>query len=204
MERAEARRLQPHYIRSFFLEAFRLLGGTIREREPGRYEITHVPAAIRNRDRLIGVGEPGPAALRARHLREGADRRRRASRWRAFVCPGHPLLDATVDLVLERYRDLLKRARCSSPTPTTSEEPRALVYLEHAIQDARELDDGQRQVVSRRLQFVELDRRTGEPRIAGYAPYLDYRPLDRRRARPRRAAARRAEWLDERPRESRR
>ena len=36
MERAEARRLQPHFIASFFLEAFQLLGGTIREREPER------------------------------------------------------------------------------------------------------------------------------------------------------------------------
>jgi hypothetical protein len=51
MERAEARRLQPHFIASFFMEAFRLLGGTLREREPRRYEITHVPAAVRNRDR---------------------------------------------------------------------------------------------------------------------------------------------------------
>ena len=57
MERAEARRLQPHFISSFFREAFRLLGGTMHEREPKRYEITHVPAAIRNRDRLIGMGE---------------------------------------------------------------------------------------------------------------------------------------------------
>jgi hypothetical protein len=24
----------------------------------------------------------------------------------AFVCPGHPLLDATIDLVIERHRDL--------------------------------------------------------------------------------------------------
>jgi len=54
MERAEARKLQPHFIASFFLEAFQRLGGTIREREPKRYEITHVPAAIRNRDRQIG------------------------------------------------------------------------------------------------------------------------------------------------------
>jgi hypothetical protein len=51
MERGEARRLQPHFIAGFFLEAFRLLGGTIHEREPKRYEITHVPAVIRNRDR---------------------------------------------------------------------------------------------------------------------------------------------------------
>ena len=58
MERAEARRLQPHYIESFFLEAFRRLGGSARQREPRRYEVTHVPALIRHRDRLIGTGEP--------------------------------------------------------------------------------------------------------------------------------------------------
>ena len=45
MERAEARRLQPHFIAAFFLEAFKGLGGTIHEREPKRYEIKHVPAA---------------------------------------------------------------------------------------------------------------------------------------------------------------
>src|SRR5690606_2557458 len=47
MERAEARRLQPHYIESFFLEAFRQLGGSVRQREPRRYEVRHVPAVIR-------------------------------------------------------------------------------------------------------------------------------------------------------------
>ncbi|WP_375513130.1 hypothetical protein [uncultured Nostoc sp.] len=27
----------------------------------------------------------------------------------AFICSGHSLLDATIDLTLERHRDLLKR-----------------------------------------------------------------------------------------------
>ena len=44
MERAEARRLQPHFISAFFLEAFKLLGGSVRERESKRFELTHVPA----------------------------------------------------------------------------------------------------------------------------------------------------------------
>src|SRR5205814_5686485 len=57
MERADARRLQPHYIESFVVEAFRQLGGAIREREAKRHEITHLPAPIRNRDRQIGVGD---------------------------------------------------------------------------------------------------------------------------------------------------
>ena len=50
MERAQARRLQPHYIEEFFTEAFKRLGGTLRQRESRRYEITHVPAPIRHRD----------------------------------------------------------------------------------------------------------------------------------------------------------
>src|SRR5207247_5800056 len=58
MERADARRLQPHYIESFFIEAFQRLGGAVRQREPRRYELTHVPAPIRNRDRCIGNADP--------------------------------------------------------------------------------------------------------------------------------------------------
>jgi hypothetical protein len=58
MERAEARRLQPHCIELFFLEAFKHLGGTAHQREARRYELTHVPASARNRHRMIGTGEP--------------------------------------------------------------------------------------------------------------------------------------------------
>ena len=30
----------------------------MREREPGRYEITHAPASVRARDRQTGIGPP--------------------------------------------------------------------------------------------------------------------------------------------------
>ena len=108
MERAEARRLQPHYIESFFLEAFQRLGGTTKQREPRRYEVTHVPAPVRNRDRLIGIGEP----VLPRYERIAFEKSLVAPQGQplaAFVCPGHPLLDATIDLTLERHRDLLRR-----------------------------------------------------------------------------------------------
>jgi SNF2 family DNA or RNA helicase len=58
MERAQARRLQPHFISAFFREAFALLSGRISEREKGRYEITRVPGVLKERDRLIGRGDP--------------------------------------------------------------------------------------------------------------------------------------------------
>src|SRR6266566_2364245 len=175
MERAEARRLQPHFIADFFLAAFKLLGGSVRVREAGRYEITHVPAVIRSRDRQIGTGE----AVLPRYERITFEKALIAVPGKplaAFVCPGHPLLDATIDLVLERYRDLLKRGAVLVDPTDPGEEPRSLVYLEHAIQDARTDRSGNRRVVSRQMQFVELDA-AGTAHMAGYAPYLDYRPL---------------------------
>jgi SNF2 family DNA or RNA helicase len=91
MERADAKRLQPHYIESFFLEAFQILGGVARQRETRRYEVTHVPATIRNCDRLIGTGEAAEcswtAAASARFLQEGMTSRRRAPNLKLPVLP---------------------------------------------------------------------------------------------------------------------
>ena len=58
MERMEAHKLQPHFIEAFFVEAFQSVGGKIRRREKGRYEITSVPYAVRNRVTQISYGEP--------------------------------------------------------------------------------------------------------------------------------------------------
>ncbi|RJP72902.1 MAG: DUF3883 domain-containing protein [Candidatus Abyssobacteria bacterium SURF_17] len=175
MERAEARRLQPHFIASFFIEAFRLLGGTIREREPRRYEITHVPAAIRNRDRQIGTGQP----VLTRYERVTFHKELISVPGKplaSFVCPGHPLLDSTIDIILERYRDLLRRgALLVDPDEASGEDLRVLFYIEHSIQDGRADRQGNRRIVSRQLQFVEMYP-DGHTRMAGYAPYLDYRP----------------------------
>jgi superfamily II DNA or RNA helicase len=174
MERADARRLQPHFIAAFFIEAFKLLGGSIHEREPKRYEITHVPAVIRNRDRQIGRGQ----AVLQRYERITFEKSLISVPGRpmaAFICPGHPLLDATLDLVIERYRDLLKRGAVLIDDTDEGDQPRVLLYLEHAIQDARTDRAGNRRIVSKRLQFVEVDQ-AGNAATAGPAPYLDYRP----------------------------
>ncbi len=175
MERAEARRLQPHYIESFFIEAFTRLGGSIKQREPRRYEITRVPAIIRQRDRLIGIGEP----VLTRYERVVFEKSLIAPQGQppaAFVCPGHPLLDATLDLILERNRDLLRRGTVLVDESDEGESPRVLFYLEHAIQNASLTRSGERRNVSRQMLYVEMDA-NGGIRHLHYAPYLDYRPL---------------------------
>jgi len=175
MERAEARRLQPHYVESFFLESFRRLGGSVSQREPRRYEVTHVPPVVRNRDRLIGAGE----AVLSRYERITFEKPLIAPPGQplaAFVCPGHSLLDATIDLTLERHRDLLRQGTVLVDESDPGEKPRVLLYLEHAIQDASTTRTGAPGVISRRMLYVEIDNE-GNARHLHYAPYLDYRPL---------------------------
>ena len=175
MERADARRLQPHYIESFFHEAFKRLGGAAKQRETRRYEVTHVPAPVRNRDRLIGIGKP----VLPRYERIAFEKSLVAPQGQplaAFVCPGHPLLDSVIDLTLERNRDLLKRGTALVDERDPGTAPRVVFYLEHTIQDAGLTRAGERRVVSKRMLYVEMDA-AGTARHIHYAPYLDYRPL---------------------------
>jgi hypothetical protein len=94
----------------------------------------------------------------------------------AFVCPGHPLLDATIDLTIERDRDLLRRGTVLVDERDPGEVPRVLFYLEHTIQDASTTRSGERRAISRQMLYVEVDA-AGNTRHLHYAPYLDYRPL---------------------------
>src|SRR6185437_12242486 len=80
------------------------------------------------------------------------------------------------DLIIERHRDLLKRGAILVDDADEGDQPRSLLYLEHAIQDARIDRAGNRRVVSKRMQFVEVGP-NGEAKNAGPAPYLDYRPM---------------------------
>ena len=175
MERAQARRLQPHFIESFFLEAFRNLGGSARQREPRRYQVSMVPAAVRRRAREIGTSEP----VHTRYERVAFEKSLVAPKGKpaaAFLCPGHPLLDAVLDLTLERNRSLLKRGAALVDDSDHGLEPRVLLYLEHAIQDARPASKGAGRTISRQMIYLDF----GKDGVRGhvqYAPYLDFRPL---------------------------
>ncbi len=175
MERAESRRLQPYYIESFFLESFRHLGGSAREREKRRYQVTRVPAVVKNRDRLIGIRAPiSPRYERITFEKDliNQDGKPPAT----FVSPGHPLLDSSLDLILERHRDLLRRGTILVDESDFSTQPRVMFYLEHAIQDAQSITDQKHRDISRRMLYVEIDSE-GKKSHLHYAPYLDYRPL---------------------------
>ena len=173
MERIEAHKLQPHFIEAFFVEAFRSVGGQIRPRESGRYEILSVPFAVRNRDMQIGFGEP----VLQRYERVCFDKsvcNLTGQPTADLICPGHPLLEATIDLIRERNADVLKRGAIFVDESDDSDQARLLFYIEDCIQDGVVLQDGTKRVISKQVHFVELFA-DGTARHAGYAPYLDYR-----------------------------
>jgi superfamily II DNA or RNA helicase len=174
MERAQARRLQPHFIGGFFREAFEQLGGRIALREEGRFEVTRVPSILKERDRMIGRGDP----ILDRYARITFDKARVPGQPQAqLVTPGHPLLDSVVDLVLERFEPLLSRGALLVDDNDVGEEPHLLVYFEHAIRDGRPSRTAEPRVISQRLQFVKLGR-DGSETDAGAAPYLELRPAN--------------------------
>lgn len=173
MERAEAHKLQPHFIEAFFLAAFKSVGGKIHRREQGRYEITSVPFAVRSRDMQIGFGE----SVLSRYERicfEKENCNVPGLIPAALVCPGHPLLEATIDLIRERNADVLKRGAIFVDESDYGTAPRLLFYLEDAIQDGVVLPNGSKRVISKHVHFVEM-REDGSARNVGFAPYLDYR-----------------------------
>ncbi len=174
MERNAAKRLQPHFIQAFFLEAFERLGGTVREREAKRFEIRHVPAVIRARDRQIGTRDVVLTRYERITFEKGLIHVPGLP-MAEFICPGHPLLNAVIDLLLERDRHLVRQGAVLIDPNDPTEEPRTLFYLEHGIRDARTDRSGNWRTISRRLQFTEIGS-DGATVNAGYAPYLDYRP----------------------------
>ena len=173
-ERAQARRLQPHFVAAFFKAAFEHLGGTLHSREPRRYEITHVPASIRGRGGIAGFGHILRRYERITFHKEAINIPGKPTA--EFVCPGHPLMDAVIDLTLERHRTLLRQGAILVDPNDPGNEVRPLFYLEHTIQDGRSDASGARRALSRQMQFVELTA-TGDARSAGPAPFLDYEAL---------------------------
>jgi len=177
MERAEARRLQPYFVRSFFLKAFDLLGGSAHKREAERYEITHVPAAIRERDRrLTGRNrrEQEPVLKRYDRIaftKDAVQPLDRPGAARAVLMhPGHPLMLAVTDTLLEANANLLRRGAVLVDPADDADRPWLLFLLLH------EVKSGDGTSLSRRMQFVRVEP-DGTALFAGWAPHLDLEPL---------------------------
>ena len=194
MEKAEARRLQPYFVRSFFMKGFESLGGSIYPRETDRFEITHVPAELRERDRLItGRNRRDLAPVLRRYERvcftKAAVRPtdRPGLAFASMIHPGHPLMLALSDVLLKQHANLLRQGTILVDPSDDGDQPSLLFLLTH------EVKSGDGQVISKRLQFVRV-LPDGSATFAGWAPHLDLEPLAVA-DRPLLAATLAAPWL---------
>lgn len=172
MERAEAQRLQPHHIQSFFVEAFQHLGGRLKRREEGRWEVTHVPVRIRERDRQIGTGAPVQKQYERICFDKSLINQQPVA---AFICPGHPLLEAVISLIREQYEPIMRQGAILVDDTDPGDALSAVFLLEHTVQDGRTTSAGKPHVISKRLQFAAINK-AGQAVNAGIAPHLNLRP----------------------------
>jgi len=177
MEKAEARRLQPYFVRSFFMKGFELLGGSSYPRESGRFEITHVPAVLRERDRVItgrNRRDLAPVLKRYERVCFTKEAMRPVERTglapAVMIHPGHPLMLAVSDVLLEQHANLLRQGAVLVDPADDGEQPSLLFLLTH------EIKSGDGMVISKRLQFVRV-LPDGSAGFAGWAPHLDLEPL---------------------------
>lgn len=177
MEKAEARRLQPYFVRSFFTEAFEQVGGSMHPREAGRFEVTHVPGSLRDRDRRItGRNRRDQSPVLRRYERvcftkeavQPLDKPGVAPA--VMLHPGHPLMLSVSDLILEQNANLLRQGAVLVDPADEGTEPWLLFMLTH------EVKTGDGTVISKRLQFVRVTP-DGKATFAGWAPHLDLEPI---------------------------
>ena len=175
MERARARKVQPSFVRRFFLDAFDRLGGRTARREGGRYEVTRVPGALRDWDAAAARGR-----LLSGYERVCFDRERISEPGKPaadLISPGHPLLEAVIGALLHRHGLLLEQGAVLIDPEDWGDSPRVLVLMEHEITDGTAGPDGRRRVVSKRFEYVEITE-GGEVSDAGHHPYVDYKIPD--------------------------
>ena len=182
-QRAAEERLVPAYIRAFFGQAMESLApGRLERRDDGFWRFPYVPAALREVPEPLRRRYGPPAESYAAITFDKADlethRHPSASSGRSltFVGPGHPLFEAVVHHVLDRFGpDLARGAVLRDPAG----EVEGLLWL--LVGNA---EDGLGRVAGRRLfaLFQPLDG--GELVQVSPARLLDFEPVPNAPAGP--------------------
>jgi SNF2 family DNA or RNA helicase len=169
MEKAEAKKLQPFFLRRFLVEALKEHGGKLSEREPGRYEVKHVPAIVRQHNKVHGNRRP----VLERYERITFEREKvRTPLNKPFadlVHPAHPLMASLIDLLLKEKGPTLHSGTVLIDPIDPGTTPRLMFLIDHIIREGTAMT----RAASRQMHFVEIGP-DGAVRDAGTAPYLNY------------------------------
>jgi hypothetical protein len=144
-----------------------------------------------DRNQQSGIGLP----VQPRYERICFEKEHVADSPRAeLVSPGHPLLEACISLVMERVGAVLGQGAVLVDERDLGREPRLLFCLEHGLQDGRKTRSGQQQLISNRLQFLEISRGGDVNPAPARPPTWTTAPCGRRSSPWWRRCCRRAGW----------
>ena len=167
MEKARERRLQPGYIAAFFIPAFERLGGQVRKREKGRYEITRVPARLIDIARRLNRWSPVSEQYERITFELGRmhpDGLADAS----LIAPGHPLLHAVIEATIDDLGTALKQGTVLVDRRTKqASEPMLMFSVEQRIENSSA------DPVSHHFDYPLLEQ-DGTVTVSAAPPYLDY------------------------------
>lgn len=167
MEKARERRLQPGYIAAFFLPAFARLGGRAFRREQGRYEITRVPSRVIEAARRLNRWAPLPEQYE-RITFERSLMHPDGQVDAALIAPGHPLLDAVIEVTIEDLGSTLERGTVLvDRRPSQAEAPMLMLSIEQRIETSSH-------VTAERHFDYPLIAEDGAVSLASVPPYLEY------------------------------
>ena len=169
MEKARERRLQPGYIAAFFIPAFERLGGRIRKREKGRYEITRVPTRVIDAARRLNRWAP-VAEQYERITFELARMHPDGLADASLIAPGHSLLHAVIEATIDDLGPTLKQGTVLVDRRTKqSATPMLMFSVEQRIENtATDVD-----TVSHHFDYPLLEQ-DGTVTVSAAPPYLDY------------------------------
>ncbi len=154
MGRDDVLKLQPYSVENFFKTALKMLGGSIYPRGNGRFEIAHIPRALRDKVppvRLVCFSKKNIAV---------------DHRTAELIAPGHPLLETIIDATIDRFGAALQQGAVFVDDNDLRAELRLMFIVENH---------------DHRLNFVEVFP-DGRTRSIGRPPYFDYRdptPVER-------------------------
>jgi hypothetical protein len=169
MEKARERRLQPGYVAAFFIPALARLGGRIRKREKGRYEITRVPARVIDTARRLNRWAP-VAEQYERITFELARMHPDGLADASLIAPGHPLLHAVIEATIDDLGPTLKQGTVLVDRRTKqTDAPMLMFSVEQRIENTAADAD----TVSHHFDYPLLEQ-DGTVTVSAAPPYLDY------------------------------
>ncbi|MGF0120945.1 MULTISPECIES: helicase-related protein [unclassified Pseudoclavibacter] len=174
MEKARERRLQPGYIAAYFLPAFARLGGRVRRRERGRYEITRIPSRVIDAARRLNRW--APVAEQYERITFDLDKKHGDGQIEAaLIAPGHPLLHAVIETTIEDLGGVLERGTVLVDRRDRQASDPALMYtVEQKIENTAPEPD----TLSHHFDYPQFAS-NGTVTVSSTPPYLDYdRPQD--------------------------